>query len=108
MNRSLSLRALFGLVIFVLGSLQAWDSNAHEGGLLIFFLVSVAIALPAVAWLVPLSSGLWIAALLLSFLLLLVARIFSPVPLPGLFLVLIPGVMALILSGLVAQSGQRP
>lgn len=83
-----------------MGSLQAWDSYVPAAGLLIVFLVSLAIALPAVALLVPLERTHFLGAFALSFILLILARLISPIPLPGLFIVLVPAVMGLILTGI--------
>ena len=71
MNRSTVLRASFAIIIFVIGNLQAWDSDVPKAGLLIM---------------------------------LLVARLVSPIPLPGLFLVLIPAVMGLIFTGILREN----
>ena len=103
MKRSLSLQAAFAILIFVLGNLQAWDSDVHEAGLMIVLLVSMAIALPPVALLLPLKQTYFVGAFALSFMLLLVARFISPIPLPGLFIVLVPTAMGLIFTGLVRQ-----
>ena len=103
MKRSLSLQAAFAILIFVLGNLQVWDSDVHEAGLMIVLLVSMAIALPPVALLLPLKQTYFVGAFALSFILLLVARLISPIPLPGLFIVLVPAAMGLIFTGLLKQ-----
>ena len=103
MNRSTILRASFAILIFVMGSLQAWDSDVPAAGLLIVFLVSLAIALPPVALLVPLERTHFLGAFALSFILLILARLISPIPLPGLFIVLVPAVMGLIFTGIFRQ-----
>lgn len=103
MTNSIALRAGLAILIFVLGSLQAWDSNVPAAGLLIVFLVSLAIALPPVALLVPLKQSYFIGAIALSFILVLLARVISPIPLPGLFIALVPAMMGLIFSGMVKQ-----
>ena len=106
MTRITATRALLALVIIVLGNLQAWDSDVPSAGLWIVLLVSLATALPAVALLVPLRQSWFLAVFALSFLLLLIARVASPITLPGLFLVLIPAVMALIYTGMVKESSE--
>ncbi len=68
--------------------------------------MSLATALPAVALLVPLRQSWFQAASALSFLLMLIARVASPIPLPGLFLILVPAVMALIYTCTVKESSQ--
>jgi len=98
-----ALRSGLALIIFVLGTLQAWDSDVPQAGLPIFFLVSLAIALPPVALLAPLRRFHFLAAFGLSFLLLLLARIISPIPLPGLFIVLVPAIMGLIYKGIFSK-----
>jgi hypothetical protein len=89
--------------MFVLGNLQAWDSNVHEAGLVIVLLVSLAMALPPVALLASVSGPYMIGAFAVSLCLLIVARVISPVPLPGLFLILAPAAMGLIFAGLIKE-----
>ena len=99
MDKVTAIRAGLAVVIFVMSSVQAWDSDVPKAGLLIVFLVNVAIALPAVALLVPLEQTYFLGAFALSFILVIIARLISPIPLPGLFIVLMPAVMALIFTG---------
>ena len=103
MSRSTALRAILAILIFVLGNLQAWDSNVADAGLLVVLLVSFAIPLPAVALLVPIKQPFLVGALVVSLILLLAARLLSPVPLPGLFIILVPAAMGLIFAGLINQ-----
>jgi len=106
MDKMTVTRACLAIIIFVMGNLQAWDSDVPEAGLLIVFLVSLAIALPAVALLVPLEQTYFLGAFALSFILVIVARLISPIPLPGLFIVLVPAVMGLIFSGVLRQDAK--
>jgi hypothetical protein len=106
MDKMTTTRAVLAVSIFVMGSLQAWDSGVPTAGLLIVFLVSLAIALPPVALLVPLEQSHFLAAFAISFILLIVARLISPIPLPGLFIVLVPAVMGLIFTGIFQQDTQ--
>jgi hypothetical protein len=103
MTRSVALRAALAILAFVLGSLQAWDSGVPQAGLLIVLLVSLATALPPVALLLPIQQPFLVGAFVLSLMLLLLARLISPIPLPGLFLILIPAAMGLIFSGIIKQ-----
>ncbi|RPJ24485.1 MAG: hypothetical protein EHM33_17725 [Chloroflexi bacterium] len=103
MTRNTALRALLAILIFVLGSLQAWDSDVPEAGLLIVLLVSLAIPLPPVALLVLIKQQYLVGALVLSFILLALARLISPIPLPGLFIILVPAAMGLIFAGIIKQ-----
>ena len=104
MDRVTATRTILAITIFVLGSLQAWDSDVPSAGLLIVALVSLAIALPPVALLAPLEQRYFLGAFVLSFLLLILARLISPIPLPGLFIVLVPAVMGLLFTGIFAKN----
>ena len=106
MDKVTATRAALAVVIFVMGNLQAWDSGVPEAGLSIVFLVSLAIALPAVALLVPVEQTYFLGAFALSFILLIIARLISPTSLPGLFIVLVPAVMALIFTGIFRRDAK--
>ena len=103
MTRTTTLQAVFSLMIIILGNLQAWDSNAFSAGMWIVLLVSIAIALPAVALLIPLKQIYLLSAFAISFILLVAARLTSPIPLPGLFIILVPAVIGMIFSGLIGE-----
>lgn len=105
MNTSNALRAAFAILMFVLGSLQAWESNVHDAGLLIVLLVSLAIALPPVTLLLPLDQKYSVGAVGVSILLLVLARAVSPVPLPGLLVALVPAGMGLIFGNVIRREG---
>ena len=107
MNKNTVLRAAFAIIIFVIGNLQAWDSDVPKAGLLIVLLASLAIALPPVALLIPLSRLHFLGAFALSFVLLVIARLISPISLPGLFLVLIPAVLGLIFTGVFNEETEN-
>ena len=103
MDRITATRAILAITIFVMGSLQAWDSDVPSAGLFVVALVSFATALPPVALLVPLEGRYFLGAFALSFILLIVARLISPIPLPGLFIVLVPAMIGLIFTGIYKQ-----
>ena len=103
MIKNTVLRAGFAIIIFVIGNLQAWDSDVPKAGLLIVLLTSLAIALPPVALLIPLSRPYFLGVFALSFILLIVARLISPISHPGLFLVLVPAVMGLVFTGIFSR-----
>lgn len=107
LDKMTATRAILTVAIFVMGSLQAWDSDVHSAGLLMVSLVSLAIALPPVALLVPLEQRHFLGAFGLSFILLIVARLISPIPLPGLFIVLVPAVIGLIFTGIFKQEVEQ-
>lgn len=104
MNKSIVIRAGLAIIIFVMGSLQAWDSGVPAAGLFVGFLVSLAIAIPPVPLLLPLQQVYFVGAFALSFLVLILARVISPIPLPGLFIVLVPAVMGLIFTGIFERN----
>jgi hypothetical protein len=106
MDKSTIVRAGFAILIFVIGNLQAWDSDVPKAGLLVVLLASLAIALPPVALLIPLRQTHFLGTFALSFLLLFIARMISPISLPGLFLVLIPAVMGLIFTGILRKEAE--
>ena len=103
MTGTTTLRAVMAFLIFVMGNLQAWDSNVHEAGLLIVLLVSLVIPLPSIALLIPFEQRYVVGTLVLSLTLLVFARLISPIPLPGLFIILVPAAMGLIFMGLIRQ-----
>jgi len=107
MDKMTGTRAGIAIIIFVMGSLQAWDSDVPDAGLLIVFLVSLAIALPPVALLVPLKQIHFLGAFALSFILLILARIMSPISLPGLFIVFVPAVTGLVFSGIQRRDDEN-
>lgn len=103
MTKNTALRAGLAILILVLGNLQAWDSNVPDAGLLIVLIVSMATALPPVALLAPMEQQHFVVTVVLSMILLVFARLVSPIPLPGLFINLVPAVMGLIFTGLIKQ-----
>jgi hypothetical protein len=105
MTRNTALRTGMAFLMFVLGNLQAWDSHVYEAGLVIVLLVSLAIPLPPIALLISIEQKAMVVLLILSLILLVVARLISPVSLPGLFLILVPAAMGLIFAGLIKQEG---
>ncbi|HJS29181.1 MAG TPA: hypothetical protein VJ768_06145 [Anaerolineales bacterium] len=114
MTKVETLRVLIALSIFLLGSLQAWDSDVPDAGLLIVFVVTVAIALPAVAISNFANPSYLFGSVIVSVCLLVIARLASPIPLPGLFIIIVPAAMGLIFPNILAQrmleedSGSQP
>jgi hypothetical protein len=96
-----ALQAGVALLIFVMGSVQAWDSKVPAAGVWTVLLVSLSIALPPVALLSTLEPVYLLSAYGLSFVLLIIARLTSPTPLPGLFLVFIPAVIGFLFSSVL-------
>jgi hypothetical protein len=99
-------RALFAFAMFVLGSMQAWDSDAYQAGLWVVLLVNVAITLPAESLLLPVKPVVFIGAIFASLVLLVIARLIAPIQLPGLFLILAPSAMGLIYIGVTEKQQQ--
>jgi hypothetical protein len=103
MSRNTTLRAALAFLMLVLGILQAWDSNVFEAGLGIVLLVSLALPLAPIALLAQVKQQYMVGALVLALILLLLARLVSPIPLPGLYISLVPAAMGLIFAGLIQQ-----
>ena len=101
MTQSISVRALPAFLILVLEIMQAWDSDVFEAGLLTVLLVSLAMPLAPIALLIPVRREYMIGVLALV--LLIQARMLSPIPLPGLYIMLVPAAMGLIFAGLSKQ-----
>ena len=80
-------RWLLAGIIGVLGIAQSLDSGVHHSSSLVMALVVLAVALPVVNLLFDSEQPLWGA--LASVVLLTVARIVSPIPLPGLHISLV-------------------
>ena len=99
-------RALIACGMFVLGSLQAWDSDAYQAGLWVVLLVSVAFTLPAEAVLLPVKPPVFIGSIFSSLVFLVIARLIAPIQLPGLFLILAPSAMGLIYIGVSEKQQQ--
>ena len=107
MRTSNNLRAALAFLIIVLGVLQAWDSDVFEAGLSIVLLVSLAIPLVPIVLLMPVRQPYMVGALVLALILLLLARLLSPIPLPGLYIILAPAAMGLIFAGLIQRETQN-
>lgn len=99
-----TLRSIVSLLIIVLGILQAWDSDVFSAGIWIILLVSFAIALPAVTLMIPLQQIYFISSITLALILLGIARLIAPIPLQGLFLMLVPSVIGLIFTRPVRET----
>jgi hypothetical protein len=88
------LRWVIAALIVVLGCLQAWESGILLMPAAIVVLVLLAILVPAMTALAPLSSRLLLASVSTSALLLLAAKRLSPAPPPSLLMIgLIGGFM---------------
>ncbi len=83
------------LLVLLLGGVQAWDSNVQGAGPLVLLLVAVGIAVPAVAALSWSRPGPILLSGLVSFALLLAAKLLSPIALPALLVV--PGATTALL-----------
>jgi len=80
--------------VVVLGVLQAWDSGVLRAGWPIQILVALAIAAPSLTLVLTSEYGLQAAAVAAAFVLLTIARVVAPVPLPTLHIIaFIPAVV---------------
>jgi hypothetical protein len=85
------LRWIIAALIILLGSLQAWDSNILDAGGTVAVLTSLAILLPALVALRPMTAKLLLATVTISAFLLLAAKRLSPRPLPSLLVIALIG-----------------
>lgn len=104
MNTKSTYRTGIAVLMVMLGGLQAWDSNVLSAGWQIILLVSIAILIPAILFLMPSKTTYFVGSILLSFAVLGLARFISPIPLPGLFIVLLPVAMGLLYIGFLEQN----
>lgn len=74
-------------VILVLGLIQAVDSDVRAASTLVSALVLLAILVPAAALALSQSRRLYLGAVIATVVLLSAARVLSPTPLPGLYLI---------------------
>lgn len=86
----------WGLVVLVLGTVQAWDSGVMAAGPVAQALVALAIAAPALALLTSADFTVHAASVVLMAVCLTVARLLATVEMNGLHLMLLP-VAALLL-----------
>lgn len=98
-------RWLLAAATLALGALQAWDSGILSSTPGPQALTLVAVLGLASAALLARSRGVYLAALLVAAVLLIVARVISPTPLPELLLVVVFGVPALL--GLGIEEARR-
>ena len=80
-------KTLLAVISVVMGLLQAWDSGVLAAGPAIQLLVAVSILIPVIAWFASSSYGVHAAAVAAAFVLLTIARIAAPVPLPTLHMI---------------------
>ena len=109
-------RVLLAFCALAISSLQAWDSHALDASRGIQLLILVGVLLPAAALLATGDVRSRGGAVLASAVLMVIARVLSETPLPGLALAaFFPGILVLldhirVLNGLKASSvagGQR-
>jgi hypothetical protein len=88
-------------LIALLGCLQAWDSGVLASGPLVQVLAWTGIAIPAMAALMRASFLGMVAAVIVSAVLEVTARVVSPVPLPELLLVSVIAALLLFVPAAV-------
>jgi hypothetical protein len=89
-----------------MGSVQAWDSGTLQAPVWVQGMIGLAILAPAVAVVATDHFGWHAAAVALAFVLLTVARLLAPVPLPTLGLVAFFPAMIIFLSKAI-EGGRR-
>jgi hypothetical protein len=90
-----------------MGLLQAWDSRVLDAGPLVMALVAAAIACPVLALVFTSHTGVYAAAEAVAIVLLLAAKVVTPVPLPALGVVAVITALGLFL-GARAESSTPP
>jgi hypothetical protein len=94
-------RTLVAVGSLLIGLLQAWDSGALQAGPAAQFLIVVGVLLPVAAIAATVGQGVRIAALVCAALMLVWARVISPVSLNTLHLALFaPALYILLVAGL--------
>jgi hypothetical protein len=94
-------RFVWMTIVAVVGALQGWDSGVLRSTSLVQLLVAVAIAAPALAIALTSNRGVQALAIAAAFVLLTVARILAPAPLPTLHLIaFVPAVIVLFSSAI--------
>lgn len=95
-------------ICVVMGALQAWDSGVLRASPGIQALVAAAILSPVVAFVATNSYGVHALAVAVSFVLLTIARVASPVPLPTLHIVaFIPAVVIFFSKAVASRTELR-
>ena len=93
-------RTLVAVGSLLIGLLQAWDSGALQAGSAAQLLIVVGILLPVAAIAATVGQGVKIASLVCAALLLVAARMISPVALNTLHLALFaPALYILVVTG---------
>ena len=96
------------VVSLVLGLLQAWDAGGFAMGRLVAVVTLAGLVFPIATIALRVPHGVRIGALALGAILLVVARLSSPVSLNGLHLALFPAaVYILVLRGLTFDGHQQ-
>jgi hypothetical protein len=105
LNESRTLVAVGSLLV---GLLQAWDSGALQAGLTAQVLIVIGIVMPAAAIVAPMGQGVRIGSVIVAALLLVAARMVSPVSLNALHLALFaPALYILVVTGLQNAATRR-
>jgi hypothetical protein len=97
----------WGLIVLVVGALQAWDSGALAAGPVALVLIALAIGAPSAALLLSASSGVQAASVLAMLVLLTGARLVAPLPLNGLHIMLVPAAFLVFTQSLQRGTSNR-
>lgn len=101
-------RWFWALICVAMGALQAWDSGTLRAPLAIQLVVLIAIAVPAAAVVATSSYGMQALSVAAAFVLLTIARMSSPTPLPTLHIIgFVPAVLVFFSHALQARSTLR-
>ncbi|HEX7121229.1 MAG TPA: hypothetical protein VF178_02585 [Gemmatimonadaceae bacterium] len=97
-------RRLIALIVLVLGALQAWDSGAFAAGFTVAMLALAGVAAGGLPLLVSRDLRVWVAGIVSSAILLIIARLVSPTSLNELHLILLVAAIAILAaSGVIGR-----
>ena len=96
------------IVSAAVGTLQMWDSDIAHAGIMAAVLAIAGIAVPTASIAVRMDSRVRIGALAAGVILLMVARMSSPVPLNTLHLALFPAALYILFVQALSHDGRRP
>jgi hypothetical protein len=88
-------QTILAIVVLAVGATQAWDSRVLDAGLFVIALAAIAVFAPPSALFVSRDARVHAAAVAVATVMLLVAKLVSPIALPALGVVILPAVMAM-------------
>jgi hypothetical protein len=94
-------RLVWTVIVVAVGVLQGWDSGVFQSTAIVHTLVGLAIAAPAGSFLLTNNRGVQAITVAAAFVLLTIARMLAPTPLPTLHLIaFVPALIVVFSSAL--------